>query len=499
MTTQAALPPGPTEAKFKQAMKMGLGIYDYLTECHEKYGEAFTLNLSGMAPMVWVTDRDMVQSFFNLRPEQIDQSKLPIPIDIGDDSTGFLNNKEHQDARKVVIPPLVAKRLHDRAEVMHEIVTKHINSWHVGQEFDMPRLIGDIALDIACYTLMNEKEGERKERYKQLMLEWITASTNDMMFLIGNLYGPNKFRNRLHQAYLKKTASGKEVKPKKGILPWTQSIDLKVQLANLMREDISAIRADKDSAKRNDVLATLARATYEDGEYLSEERVIADAMSMLVGGHETSAATGAWYMLWLLKNPDVYQKMQSEVVASIQKEGRFDPLAITEVPYLNACLNESQRLTPSAVGTMRHLIKESKIGSLTLPANTNVLAAGYLIHRKKEIWGEDALVFRPDRWLDGGFKPGPFDFFPFGGGRRACVGSNQAKQQLRIIFAELARRVEFTSKYANNNEWPGQRQVSGQTEPNGGVPVTITKIRPEYYGYPEASTHASKNQETVSA
>ncbi|HET8706693.1 MAG TPA: cytochrome P450, partial [Pseudomonadales bacterium] len=94
-------------------------------------------------------------------------------------------------------------------------------------------------------------------------------------------------------------------------------------------------------------------------------------------------------------------------------------------------------------------------------------------------------VYRPERWIDGSAKPSPFEFFPFGGGRRACVGANQAKQQLRIIFAEFARRVDFTSKYSNNDIWPGQRQVSGQTEPQGGVPVKVLNVRPEFYGYPE--------------
>ncbi|AUM12195.1 cytochrome P450 [Ketobacter alkanivorans] len=485
MTTHAQLPPGPKEFKFKQAMKMGLSIYDYLQQCGDEFGDAFTLNLPGMEPMVWVSRPDMVKSFFSLKPDEIDQSKLAIPIDIGDNQTGFLNNEEHAHSRKVVIPSLVSRRLHDRANVMHEIITQHIDAMKPGDQYDVPRLIGDMTLDIACYTLLGLREGEKKERYKELMLHWIQASTNNTMFLIGTLYGPSKWRNRLHKAYLKKTASGDFGTGKKGILPWSHSIELKAQLADLMRKDIHEARQTPDSG-RTDLLFTVSNAHYEDGELLSEERVISESMGMLVGGHETSAATSAWYMLWLLKNPDVYKKMHDTVLASIAEEGKLDPMKITEVPYLNACLSESQRLTPSAVGTMRCLIKECKIGPLTIPANTNVLAAAYLTHRRKDIWGEDVLEYRPERWLEGK-QPSPFEYYPFGGGRRACVGSNQAKQQMRIIFAELARRVEFDSPYANNDEWPGQMQVSGQTEPQGGVPVTVTKVRPASYGLPESS------------
>src|SRR5690606_14642598 len=141
---------------------------------------------------------------------------------------------------------------------------------------------------------------------------------------------------------------------------WTHSVELKAQLADLMRQEIHEVRASGDSS-RTDLIATLSRATYDDGELLPEERVISESMGMLVGGHETSAATGAWFMLWLLKRPDVMQKMRDEVLNCIAAEGRFDPLKVIELPYLNACLNESQRLTPSAVGTMRHLIVDCKI------------------------------------------------------------------------------------------------------------------------------------------
>lgn len=51
------------------------------------------------------------------------------------------------------------------------------------------------------------------------------------------------------------------------------------------------------------------------------------------------------------------------------------------------------------------------------------------------------------------------EFFPFGGGRRACIGANQAKQKLRILFAEFVRRIEFDSIYSENNKWPGQQQA----------------------------------------
>lgn len=477
------LPPGPTGMKFKNAMKMGLGAFDFLTENFEEFGDTYTLHFPGMAPFVWLNSPELAKIFFNLKPDEIDQSKLPIPIDIGIRQTGFLNGKEHQHSRKIVIPPLIAKRLHDRADKMQAYTEEHINAWKVGDEFDTPRKVGDIALDMAVYTLMGELTEERQEKYKELMLGWIGAATNNTMFTIGTMYGPYKWRQWLNKKYLQQQAKGIMGNAKKGILPWKQSLDYKVQLAEMFREEIRMIR-EKNDETRGDMFSTMCRATYDDGSLLDEERIISEAIGILVGGHETSAATSAWHMLWMVKRPDVFEKCRQEVLQSIKDEGRFDPLVICELPYCNATLNESMRLTPSAVGALRHLIKDVDLGDFVVPAGTNILAGTYVIQRRKDIWGEDALEFKPERWLDGKFKPGPFEYFPFGGGRRACIGANQAKQQLRIMWANLYLRCEFDSPYAGNDDWPKQMQVSGQTEPQGGVPVTVTKVRPAAEVYP---------------
>ena len=70
--SELSLPPGPRGLKFKTAMKMGLGIYSYLDDCYETYGDTFSLLLPGMAPFVWLADPVKVKDFFNLKPDQVD-------------------------------------------------------------------------------------------------------------------------------------------------------------------------------------------------------------------------------------------------------------------------------------------------------------------------------------------------------------------------------------------------------------------------------------------
>lgn len=483
------LPPSPKEMKIKQAMNMGIGIWQFMEKNQRELGDFFTIRLPGQGPMVAVSDPAAIKQIFSLKPEQYDASLTQLPMDVGEQNTVFLNRKEHQDSRKMIIPPLNTNRLKARAGVMHDIVSEHINSWQAGDQFNMPRLIGDITLDVICYTVFNLRHGDRKDQYKKLMLGWLLSACSDANFAVGSLIGAKKYRAKLNKAYLKRTAKNDFGDGKKGLFPWKQAIDLKVQLADMIRHDIRDIRKRKDESE-NHMLSILARATDEDGNLLEEERVISETVGLLIGGHETSAATAAWYMIWLLKNPQVMQNIRAEVKDSIAAEGGFDPLKIAELPYLTATLNEAQRLTPSAIGTVRWLTEDTQIGPLLLPAGSCVLPCTYLTQRRKDIFGDDAEEYRPGRWLENGkVRFGPNEYFPFGGGRRACVGMNQARQQLRIIFAEFARRVTFASEHSKGknwpNDWPVPRQIGGQTEPDGGVWVTVKEVRAESIDYPD--------------
>lgn len=483
MSRQPQLPPIPSGGKIKHALSLGVDIWNNLDAFQEKYGDSFTLTLPGQGPMVWTGDPAVVKDTFALKQEQYNPFEVQIPIDVGEQCVLFENFKTHQESRKRIIPSLTTRQLKNRAGIMHEMITDHIDNWRIGEEVNFPRVVGDITLDIICYTLFGLSEGERKERYKELILGWLITSTNDTMFTIGSLVGARKFRGKLNEAYLKRSKQGKMGNLKKGIFPWKQPLDYKVQLAAMIREDVEDIRSRMDDNEAH-MLSVFARSKYDDGNFLEMEKVISECIAMMVAGHETSAATSSWMLIWLLKNPQVMQKVRDEVQACIDKEGRFDPLIVSELPYITACLNESQRLTPSAPATVRWLTQDTQLGKWFLPAGTCVAPCMYMTQRRKDIFGEDAHEYRPERWLDGSCKPHPWEFFPFGGGRRACAGMAQARQQLRIVLAEIVRRVTFEPKvdYQHTQELPTPRLMGGQTEPKDGVWVTVKEVRPASEG-----------------
>lgn len=491
MTTKPQLPPIPKENKFKQALGLGIGIWDYFEEKQKELGDTYTLTFPGQDPMVWTCDPKMVKDVLRLRRDQIDAVKVQLPFDLGENNVVFQNDEEHHDSRKLLIPQFAGSRLKKRADVMLEIVNRHIDSWEVGDQFDAPRLIGDITMDITCYTLFNLTGGERKDRYCELMLGWIMEANSNTNFTLASMIGATKFRRFLNKQYLRRSHAGKMGSGKRGIMPWKKGIDLKVQLGAMIREDLRGVRERMDETE-DYTLSILARTRDADGVLLDEEKVISEVYGMMIGGHETSAATAAWLMIWLQQQPKVNEKIKQEVLDHIKESGKHDAQEISNLPWITACLNESQRITPSAPGFVRWLREDTQIGDWVLPGGTAILPNIYMTQRRKDLFGEDALEFKPERWIDqkgNGVKSfAPHEFLPFGGGRRACVGMSQARQQLRIIFSEFARRVEFTSEFQGTTGMPKSRLIGGQTEPLDGVPITVKAIRPRTYGYPKGDS-----------
>jgi len=246
MTQVAQLPPSPKDNKFNQALGLGIGIWDYMEKNQRELGDVFTITIPGQGPMVWTADTEMIKDTLKLTEDKYDQSLVQLPMDLGEQNTVFLNEKAHQDSRKLVIPNFNLGKLKARAGVMHEIVTEHIDSMKPGDVIDMPRLIGDITLDVICYTLFDLREGERKDRYKELMLNWMQEATSDTMFTLAAAVGARRFRKWLNEKYINRAKRGKLGNGKRGLLPWKRAVDLKVQLAEMMREDIRKIREEMD-------------------------------------------------------------------------------------------------------------------------------------------------------------------------------------------------------------------------------------------------------------
>lgn len=209
------------------------------------------------------------------------------------------------------------------------------------------------------------------------------------------------------------------------------------------------------------------------GEDTTSKQLRDDLMTMLIAGHETTAAMLTWTLFNLVQNPDYLRKIREEIDACLGPDGThiltFDDLP--DLLYTRLALIEALRLYPEPPVLIRRALKETELpqggsqGPVRLVKGTDVFISTWNLHRSPALWDRPA-EYRPERFLSefrnaevtgwkgftpkmgGGLYPNEIDtdfaFLPFGGGNRKCVGDQFAMMEATVTLAMLLKKVDFT-------------------------------------------------------
>lgn len=230
---------------------------------------------------------------------------------------------------------------------------------------------------------------------------------------------------------------------------------------NLAGIAIACVRRRLESPpdiNRKDLLARLMEGRDEKGEPLGREELTAEALTQLIAGSDTTSNSSCAILFHVMRTPGVLAKLRQEFDASVPADvvvPTYD--MIKDLPYLQAVINESLRYhSTSGIGLPRLVPPESPgvtIDGYFFPPGTSLSVPTYSIHHSKEIWGEDADDFNPERW-ESVTERQKDAFIPFSYGPRACIGRNVADMELKLILATWIRRydVELLQNYMATRE-----------------------------------------------
>ncbi|CAI2163281.1 713_t:CDS:2 [Funneliformis geosporum] len=199
--------------------------------------------------------------------------------------------------------------------------------------------------------------------------------------------------------------------------------------------------------KREDILQTLldARDT-KTNEGLSEFEIQDQTMEFLIAGSDTASFTINMALITLLHHPEKLRNIMNELDSAFPAGSRQSPehKTLKNLKYLNAVINETLRLFPVSIGgILRQAPNDIMIDGYLIPKGTTVSASIYQVHRSKDIWGVDADLFEPERWVNGNPVELKKYIFSFGSGSRYCIGYNFAMMEMRLILASLLLNFEF--------------------------------------------------------
>ena len=213
---------------------------------------------------------------------------------------------------------------------------------------------------------------------------------------------------------------------------------------------VAARRARGATGVGGDLLDVLLRARDGDGAPLTGTEISDEVATFLLAGSETSANTLAWSLALLSAYPAARQRLEEELDAVL---GDRDPDAgdAPSLPWAQAMVAETLRLYPPAWTIERDALAGDTVAGTPVPAGSLVAISPYLVHRHPGFW-PDPAGFDPRRFLPGGSADAAtrhrYAFIPFGGGRRACIGSAFAELEAVLILATITRRyrLELTAR-----------------------------------------------------
>jgi cytochrome P450 len=193
---------------------------------------------------------------------------------------------------------------------------------------------------------------------------------------------------------------------------------------------VIATRRGEDLGERHDILSLLLQARGEDGEALTQAEIRDELITLVLAGHETTANSLAWAWERLVRTPEAHERLVAAVRAG---EGADE---------IEATITETMRSRPVVPIVGRRVKLPWRLGSYAVPAETPVLISILLLHHREDLYPEP-FAFQPERWLDR--KPGTYEWLPFGGGIRRCLGAALAMAEQRVVLEAMARRLDLVA------------------------------------------------------
>ena len=443
-----SFPPGP-RGRLTNTIALTRHPLDAPPDWLTRYGDPFTLRAVN-GDVVMTADPVHIKTLFGADPELFEAfaAHAVAPV-TGPDSLLVLSGARHRQERRLLMPPFHGDRMRAYAQIMADAAAQRFAAASQAP-FDVQKVTQGLSLDIILRAVLGlplEAVGD----FRQRVLETVDGVSPLMLFF-----------PFLQRGFL-------------GLSPWDRFQARFNALDAELQAHIERVRA---AGPGEDILSLMLGARYEDGEPMPDSAIRDELRTLIIAGHETTALSLAWALDALHRHPAALARVQAEVDAAPE-----DPSAWAELPYLDAVCKETLRLYPILTEVLRTLVRPWRFAGYDLPAGATVSASIHLTHRRPDLYPEPE-AFRPERFLERKFTP--FEYLPFGGGHRRCLGAAFAQFEMKVVLAHALRRHRFELQAA---EAPRPVRRNPTLAPEGGVWVRMTDA-PTPRGAPQRGADA---------
>ena len=413
MTTAApTLPPGPTKPRLVQGAYALTVPRRGIPRMRARYGDAFTTNLPMFGPTLIISDPAEVKQLFTAPTEDVDIVGNNLGRVLGPDSMFSLSGEEHRKQRKLLIPPFHGRRLAAYEQIVEDETRAELASWPQGRPFATQPSMMRITLNIILRAVFGA-EGAEFAELRALLPRMVTLGS------------------RLAGMPIPAVDWGRWS-------PWGRFLLMRRDYDAIIERLITAARQDTALGDRDDVLAMMVQSRYDDGSPMTSTAIADQLLTVLSAGHETTATTLAWAVERIRRHPDLLRQLVDEVDAGGS--------ALRE-----ATIIEVQRTRPVIDITGRRIRTENyRLGRWTVPKGYTVLVSMALIHENESLF-PNARAFDPTRFLD--TRPDLYQWIPFGGGGRRCLGAAFAAMEMNVVLRTMLREVTLEPTREHDERW----------------------------------------------
>jgi fatty acid omega-hydroxylase len=228
-----------------------------------------------------------------------------------------------------------------------------------------------------------------------------------------------------------------------------------------------------DIEARKSFIGLFLEDAHKRGEHLSETFLRDLVLNFLIAGRDTTAQALSWTLYCLSRHPVVEAKARQEVteICGVRGPAYED---MTHLPYLQAVLSEALRLYPSVPWDIKAVVEDDTLPDGTfIHGGSDVMYDIYSMGRDPTIWGDDAEVFRPDRWLEMQEAPGNYHYPVFNAGPRECLGRRMALVEMRTCLAMLLPHFSFKPAVPDDEITPDAQLTIGMGR---GLPCFVVRV-----------------------
>ncbi|MEH1922687.1 cytochrome P450 [Nostoc sp.] len=421
MTTTYNLPNGPQMPRWLRMIKFISQPVKYVDDFAKIYGDTFTIrSVHSDNHLVYFSQPQALEQIFTADSShfEVGRGNIGLRFLLGDRSFMLSDGDRHQRQRQLLAPPFHGERMRAYGEEIREITRQVSNEWQIGKPFNIRESMQEITLRVILRVVFGLNDGQ--------LFEELRRSLSDLLDFISSPIMSSAFFFRFMQ------------KDFGAWSPWGWVLQQRQKIDQLIYALLRERRAESEQ-NRQDILSLMMAARYDDGQGMSDEELHDELMTLLVAGHETTASALTWAFYWIDYLPEVREKLLEELnTVGVNP----DLSSVAKLPYLTAVYQETLRIYPIAMTAFVRVVKiPITVMGYELREGTAIIPSIYLAHHREEVYPQ-SKQFKPERFLEKQYSP--YEYLPFGGGNRRCIGMAFAQYEMKIVLATILSEFQLS-------------------------------------------------------